>query len=738
MGVRDLLIFSLLAVSAHAEVQFQFLHPGSRAIAIKADSVGNLCVAGVIQPTNPTSPFDARSDAFVARLSPDRSRILTWTVLAGSGFDVAYGLAVGPDDSIYVTGQTGSKDFPTTPGAMQRLSKGHFQGFAAKILPSGAVAWATLFGGSGDFSFSAGQSIAVNGSGEALVTGVTNSSDFPATPSAYQYLSQNGPAEFVLKLNAGGSAVLFAALGVGGQLATYDLNGNVYVSGTDYFNGLKVVTPGAFQSRHRLQSCSGDNPASAVCPYAYVAKLTPDGAKVLYATFVTGEWGSTPKSMAVDRDGDILLAGSTSSSDFPVTSGALQTRYTVTAPPPPRPIIGHPTIYPPAASGFVTKINPTGTGLVWSTFLSGTSFDTITSMATDAAGGIYLAGVAGSSDFPGLGNVGSPCLPAVAHTSVYVTRLSPSGDSLTPTEIIDGFGGCFNCDDASLTALVALRPDGKLALVTGADTLADIDLAGLAPQVCLVDGADAAQLSRVAPGQLVSIFGSGFSTEAIGFTTDTAPASLGGVSVTFNGVPAPILYSSPGQLNFQVPFELTAGLSPEGSPVEMKVTTAKSSDQPAFSRNLAFAPRQPSLFLVPGAGNVCNGYAAIGLQVFALNEDGTVNSCEHPARAQGEVTLFLNGLGLTDPPLQTGVVNRTPTAALDVPVPLADGPATADTGSISSVWRIKLADLNGVPYSTVPLVVDGIPVKPANLFVWTCDAPLDPVTLTRTGPCLPR
>ena len=192
--------------------------------------------------------------------------------------------------------------------------------------------------------------------------------------------------------------------------------------------------------------------------------------------------------------------------------------------------------------------------------------------------------------------------------------------------------------------------------------------------------------------------------------------------VQFNGIDAPLLYTSPGQVNLQVPFEI-AGLDS----VEMAVTT---SDGAAESRTMGAAAQSASLFLTapyqPGAGVTCNG-SSFGPASLPLmrNEDGSQNTCEHPARAGSIVTLFLNGLGVTDPPGVTGAINAASSVGVNRPVfsllEQSAGTLVAaepDPGSISGVWRLKI-QLGDLGFSTAltPLV-DGQMLRVPRVAVW--------------------
>lgn len=140
---------------------------GAVAQSLQVDAAGSIYTAGSLPPASPKSTAD-KTDAFVAKLSPDGSKVLYFTVLGGSGADAAAALAVGSDNSVYVTGTTNSSDFPVSPGALQTTFAGQDQAFAAKLDPSGALKYATYIGGA---AVTNGLAIAVDSTGDAFILG---------------------------------------------------------------------------------------------------------------------------------------------------------------------------------------------------------------------------------------------------------------------------------------------------------------------------------------------------------------------------------------------------------------------------------------------------------------------------------------------------------------------------------------------------------------------------------------
>jgi hypothetical protein len=272
-------------------------------------------------------------------------------------------------------------------------------GFLVKFGPTGEIVWGTYLGGS---SNDASQAIAVDSSGNSYVAGYSTSTDFPATSGTCAGASEDA---FVATLNATGSALLNAVClgGSGTDAATaiaLDSQLGVYVAGTTQSTDLPT-TQGAFQS-----SLKGS-------PDAFAAKLTSGSLE--YLTYLGGSDGNTPTSIAVDTGGNAYVAGYTSSVDFPTTAGAFDVSKT--------------NAY--YDTGFVAKVNPTATALLWSTFLGGSSNDEIYGVSVDTLGNVYVAGATSSSDFPTTpGALFSSQTGSYYNTDVFVGQFSADGSTL--------------------------------------------------------------------------------------------------------------------------------------------------------------------------------------------------------------------------------------------------------------------------------------------------------------------
>ncbi len=249
--------------------------------------------------------------------------------------------------------------------------------FVSKVNAAGsALAYSTYLGGSNDDT---GRGIAVDAAGNAYVVGHTSSSNFPVTPGAFQTtFSINGVRGFVSKLNAAGSALVYSTYlggsssGHGADAGTgiaVDAAGNAYVTGGTSSLDFPT-TPGAFQTVY------GGNDD------AFVSKLNATGSALVYSTYLGGSDGEGGSDIAVDAAGNAYVTGYTYSSNFPTTPGAFQTAYGGNV------------------DAFVSKLNASGSALVYFTYLGGSNDDTGRGIAVDAAGNAYVTGDAESANFP--------------------------------------------------------------------------------------------------------------------------------------------------------------------------------------------------------------------------------------------------------------------------------------------------------------------------------------------------
>jgi uncharacterized protein (TIGR03437 family) len=621
--------------------------------AAKVDVSGNIYLAGQ------TITGAAGGAAYIAKLSPDGGTIYAAT-LGGSGSSISNATALDIDSAgaVYVAGTTTASDFPVS-GAVQSSGA---TAFAAKLDAKGNIVYSALIGGDAQ---TYPRSVAVNSKRELVVSGQLTTS---APSSAVMAL-------FVLKLSADGTLVVAGPQGIGGLLAI-DAQDNIYVAGVPLSGSNEPpATPGAFQGAPTTFYCG--------CPFLsfpcsgnqFVASLTADLSRIRFLTYVTAKFGATPAYVAVDAGGNVLIAGTTAAPGYPTTPNSYQPNYTAAS----KTVV---TCGPPipmevtSPSGYVTLVKADGSGLIFSTFFSGTKNDSI-SFAALTSTGIYLAGQAGSVDLPGFdGAVPSACGPVG-----FVARMTLDGSAISSSHTPPG------------TPLAYDSTTGTLLLASGSDLLR-FDLSRATPIACVLDAADLSPVTTVAPGELLAMFGRFLYSQNNPFAlpivpvNGSFPVTSQGLGVVANQTPAPLLYISEQQINFQAPYEI-AGSSQTNVTVTYSDVNGNSF---ADSRTLQVAASNPVAFL---------SQPSIVNQSFplALNVDGTVNSQTNPAPAGSVVTIFLDGLGLTSPPPITGLVNTSPPAPLNLPmavIPYCCYPAPTIVsagplpGSISGVTQVQL------------------------------------------------
>ena len=375
---HDLIIDPLLASTYLGGSTYDQSH------SMAIDSDGNIYVAGSTESINfpitsgayDTSYNSSNSnpdDVFIAKLSGDLTRLLASTYLGGASNDFGNSIIIDSGGNVYVTGGTGSTDFPTTPGA---YDTSHFNGdtdvFVSKL--SGDLAnllASTFLGGSNSES---ALSIIIGSSGDVFVGGNTNSTNLPTTPGAYD-TSFNGVADaFVSKLN-GDLTALLASSYLGGSDSdsgriAMDTDGNIYVSG--YTLSLDFPTiPRAYDN-----SLSGSTDA-------FVAKFNGELTTLLASTYLGGSSYDGGNDIAIDQSGNIYVNGYTYSTNFPTTPSAYDTSFNGVL-----------------TDTFLSKLSGDLTSILVSTYLGGSNTDYAYSITIDKGGNIYVIGTTDSIDFP--------------------------------------------------------------------------------------------------------------------------------------------------------------------------------------------------------------------------------------------------------------------------------------------------------------------------------------------------
>ncbi len=499
--------FILKLNSAASQLLYATYLGGARedyAFGLAVDGAGNAFITGDTRSVdfttvNPLQPANRGGlDAFVTKLNPAGSQLTYSTYLGGAGEDLGLGIAIDTAGNAYITGYTSSNDYGTR-NPLQATSRGGLEVFVTKILAdNNDVAFNTYFGGNGSDT---GADIAVDGSGNAYVTGATTSTNLP-TRNPLQASNAGGQDAFVAKFNASGSTLIYSTY-LGGNfgdeargIAT-DLAGNAYLAGSTYSDNFP--TRNAVQANARglgdafvtkldssgtqlvystyLGGTAGDTAADiGIDPQgnayvvgesfstdfntrnplqannrgqqdAFAAKFSNDGSQMLYSTYLGGRRSDLAEAVAVDQSGNAYIAGATGSNDFP-TANAFQT----------------------ATGGgnfdaFVTKLNTTGAQIIYSTYLGGSSIDTASGIAVDAEGSAFITGLTNSLNFPRQSPLQADNRGG---NEAFITRLSPAGSALFYSTYLGGSG-----DDGG--GAIAVDSRGT-AYLTGATSSPDFNI----------------------------------------------------------------------------------------------------------------------------------------------------------------------------------------------------------------------------------------------------------------------
>ncbi len=438
---------------------------GDSAAAITVDSYGRAYVTGsTFSPDFPTknayqSTTNAEPDptAFVTKFWATGGGLIYSTYLGGGSSTSGTGIAIDSGGYAYVVGDTSSPTFPTTSGAFQTSITGQENAFITKLSPSGSsLVYSTYLGGSGTDT---ANGMALDSSHRVYVAGSTTSANFP-TKSAAQVNLRGAVNAFVARLNADGASLSYSTY-LGGNNAdvasaiAIDGTGHAFVTGSTNSTTFPV-TSGAFQKMLHTQCTAGFDSD------AFVTKLWATGAGFIYSTYLGGCSEDGGHAIAVDGYGRAYVAGTTGSPDFPTTSGA----YKRTA--------------PGGGDVFVTRLNSSGSGLSYSTYLGGSGDDTAWGIAIDGTYHAYVTGDTYSSNYPLVS-------PLQTYGSAFVTKLWASGGGLIFSTRIGGTSAGAGADTG-----FGIKLDGSGAIyVCGQTSSTDFKTTTGAFQRTLKGGEDA-------------------------------------------------------------------------------------------------------------------------------------------------------------------------------------------------------------------------------------------------------
>jgi hypothetical protein len=390
---------------------------GGNGIAV--DASGNVYVIGSTRSSEfpaTSGAFDTtygdKTDAFVLKVHHSGSSLDYSTYLGGSGGDRGFGIAVDDSACAWVTGFTYSANFPVTAGAYntEHNSPGglHNDIFVTRLdSTGGALLYSTFLGGNrGD----GGYALALADDGSVYITGDTRSLDFPVTPEAYD-TSYNGNIDvFVAKVSSSGGELDYATF-LGGSSIEYsegialDESGGAHLTGETQSSDFPA-TGGAFD-----ESYNGGHDA-------FMAKIDPSGSLLEYSTFIGSSLWDRATGLALGPSGCVYLTGYTNSSGFPHTWEA----------------------YDPSHNGgrdaFLVKLDISGGGLIYATFLGGGQDDRGSGVALDDSGCAYLIGRTTSEEFPS--SDGAFDTTHNGEVDVFVAKISSAGDQLLYATFLGG------------------------------------------------------------------------------------------------------------------------------------------------------------------------------------------------------------------------------------------------------------------------------------------------------------
>ncbi|MGH9799239.1 MAG: SBBP repeat-containing protein, partial [Blastocatellia bacterium] len=506
---------------------------------------------------------DGATDAFVTKLSPNGSSVVFSTYFGGRNpGDRGTAIAVDLAGNIYLTGETNSLNFPTA-NAANPIFRGNVDAFVTKFSIEGNVLlYSTFLGGTfSDIAFG----IALDRFDNAYVTGRTLSANF-VTKNPLQATLKGQQDVFVTKFNADGGIIFSTYLGgelsptagrdeEAGYSIAVDSLGDAYITGFTTSPGFPTV--GAIQ------------PNFGGVEDAFITKINAAGSAIVYSTFLGGDRAEEARAIAVDPLGNAYITGYTFSLNFPLVNALQRT-------------------YGGSVDAFVTKINATGSAIIYSTFLGGSGNENtgliaditpVGGIAVDALGNAYITGKTESSNFPVVRAI-QPTLRG--DNDAFIAKIDPAGSELIySTYLGSTFTGDNGFDERGLDITVdanasvyvtgqVLKNDFPTVMPAQAaygGGLSDAFIVKIsAPDIPTIATVSAASFTSgsVSPEEIVAAFGANLASGIEVATSTPLPTTLLGTTVKVKDrlnveLPAPLFFVSPGQINLLIPSGLAAG-----------------------------------------------------------------------------------------------------------------------------------------------------------------------------------
>jgi len=682
--------------------------------------------------------------------------------IGGAASESGAGLAVDAEGAAYVAGDTFSSaaTFPAVAGPDLTFN-GVRDVFVAKINPSGtALVYAGYLGGE---DLDVGRAIAVDGDGNAYVTGETRSADFPA--AAGPDATHNGAVDaFVAKISPAGTALLYSGF-VGGE--SNDAGRGIAVDA----DGRATITGETFSAETSFPVTVGPDLTANGSSDAFVGRLSPEGSRFLYLGYVGGVAADVGRGVALDAQGQAFLTGETFSAEdsFPVTGGPSLTAagggdafvakvsagglaldyagylggagsdaghaiavgrdggaYVTGATDSGEstfPVTRGPDLtHNGGMDAFVAKVNPVGDAFVYAGYLGGAANDFGRSIGVDGAGSAYVAGDTFSTEetFPA---IAGPFLTAGGSGDVFVSRVNLAGTAL----IFSGFYGGEGSDSAGGVALhsgaihlagTTSSPETSFPLEAGPELtfngMTDAFAARFTLEGPLISEEGIVNAASflggpVAPGGILSLFGVGLGPETGRLSRldeeGKVAALLAGVEVLFDGVPAPLFFVREDQINCQAPYEI---FGTETVSVQVIVEGRASN-----TVEIEVAEAAPGLFTLESSG--------AGQAVALVFPDNVPNGPDNRVPPGGVVTLFGTGEGQTEPEGVTGKLAAEPLPAPLLETRLSVGGAPAEilfsgpAPGFAGLWQINARLADDTPQGSrtpLTLTIGGLALTP--------------------------
>ena len=624
------------------------------AYGVDVDADGNAYIVGTTESSEMTFPvtvgpqltFDNRtSDVFVAKVDATGTRLIYAGYVGGTFFDHGEDIAVDSAGNAYITGWTRSNDFPAV-GPRDSSHSGRKDSFVAKISADGTqLIYSGYIGGNQEDE---GHGIDIDGDGNAYLVGRTQSSQttFPVL---------GGPD---LTFNGGNSDAFVAKVDSGGELAYAG-----YIGGAAFDSGLGIVAgpqQNAFVTGYTKSTAEtfpvvgGPQPELSGAEDAFVSKVSADGRSLVYAGYLGGPLADRGHGIGIDAAGNAYIAGLTSSppdTNFPAT-------------------VGPSLEFGGLVDAFVAKISADGGTVLYAGYIGGLTDDRANAIAVDALGNVFVCGstLSDQQSFPV--SVG-PDLTWDGGREAFVAKVNASGRGLDFATYIGDVG-----DERARD--IAVDPRGTAYVVGGTSSpvaefptggpdlsfngLADAFVAKIDSTVISPGGVvNAASFARgpLAPGEIVSIFGSGIGPiSGVGARLDgrgRVASNVAGVRVLFDSVAGPLFFVRSDQINAQAPYSLDGK-----DQVRVQVMFQ---DLPSEEETFPVGESAPGVFSLPG-----NPSRAI-----AVHSDGSLNSFGNPAKAGDVVVLYATGEGQTVPRGVDGRLSTFPFPRPRLPVSLTIG-----------------------------------------------------------------